>query len=317
MTISDVTEAKGLMDLFDLPDTSRIENLRRRVREAMKKEPVVWECPKHIGDSYMSESVPVRKARAIALKLSHMPTDLWAGQLFAGSMTLEHPRLHCEKGFPDYLTENEWADAKAKGLGIGCFGHIVPDYPKLLRMGLDGIKSEAQTERRNACNSEEIACLDSVVVALDGVMSFASRLADRCEADAAESRDSDRADELRQMADNLRMVPAGPAETFWQALQSVWLLHMIFHSTMNGNALGRLDQYVWPYLKADFDCGSLDEAKAAELVDCFCLKFNERAQTTGRQRSESRNSGDNLLMRRTRHRVGSEQPRYRQHEGPQ
>jgi hypothetical protein len=24
---------------------------------------------------------------------------------------------------------------------------------------------------------------------------------------------------------------------------------MIFHATMNGNALGRLDQFAWPYLR--------------------------------------------------------------------
>ena len=90
------------------------------------------------------------------------------------------------------------------------------------------------------------------------------------------------------MAANLRQAPAGPAQTFWQALQSVWLLHMIFHSTMNGNAMGRLDQYAWPYLAADLAAGRLDLAAAAELTDCFCLKFNERAKTTDEQRPDAR-----------------------------
>ena len=80
----------------------------------------------------------------------------------------------------------------------------------------------------------------------------------------------------------------GPAQTFWQALQSVWLLHMIFHSTMDGNAMGRLDQYAWPFLKADLEAGRMTLAQAAELVDCFCLKFNERAKTTDEQRPDVR-----------------------------
>jgi formate C-acetyltransferase len=83
-------------------------------------------------------------------------------------------------------------------------------------------------------------------------------------------------------------VPAGPAQTFWQALQSVWLLHMIFHATKNGNAVGRLDQYAWPYLHADLEAGRLNGEAAAELVDCFCLKFNERAQTNEELRAEAR-----------------------------
>ena len=85
------------------PETARVADLRRRVRAAMEEPPVAWDCPERI-DEQMAEPLPVRKARAIALKLAHMPTDLWDGQLFAGSMTLEEPRVHAEWGFPDYVT---------------------------------------------------------------------------------------------------------------------------------------------------------------------------------------------------------------------
>ena len=66
----------------------------------------------------MPEPLPARKAHALALKLSWMPTDLWDEQLFAGSMTLEAPRVHAEWGFPDYTTEQERAWAAQRGLGI-------------------------------------------------------------------------------------------------------------------------------------------------------------------------------------------------------
>ena len=59
---------------------------------------------------------------------------------------------------------------------------------------------------------------------------------------------------------------------------------------MNGNATGRMDQYVWPYLQADLDSGRMDMEKAGELVDCFSLKFNERAKTTEEQTTEARES---------------------------
>jgi choline trimethylamine-lyase len=209
-------------------------------------------------------------------------------------MTLEHPRIHAEHGFPNYLTDAERADARARGLGTGCFGHIVPDYPRLLAKGLRGIRADAQ-----AIGSGDFQ--QSVLIAIDGVLVFAERLAERCE------QDSDGRDELAGMAEDLRVVPALPARTFRQALQSVWLLHMIFHSTGNGNALGRLDQYLWPYLERDLSDGRLTLEEAAELVDCFMLKFNERAKTTEDQSPEHRSIDEPLDPgSRTRHGTSSQ-----------
>ena len=289
-----------------LTDTPRAGDLRRRVRAAMERAPAAWDCPPRIDEHFMPEPIAVRKARAIALKLAHMPADLWDGQLLTGSMTLEQPRLHAEWGFPEYLTDAELEDGKWRGLSTWCFGHIVPDYPRLLTRGLSGIRAEAEAQRPNVRNAAEGAFLDSVLIALDAVRAFAARLAGHCDARAAETADPARAAELRQMAENLRQSPTGPARTFWQALQAVWLLHMIFHSTRNGNAMGRLDQYAWPLLEADLAAGRIDMAGALELTTCFCLKFNERAKTTDEQRPEARQDEPLDPVPRSRHVTSSQ-----------
>lgn len=292
-----------------VPDTERVMDLRQRVRRAMEQPPVGrtrTEEATSIDQRFMTEPLAVRKARAIALKLSRMPTDLWAEQLFAGSITLEHPRVHYERGFPDYLTDEEQAAARERGMGMGCFGHIVPDYPRLLHKGLRGLIADVARQRPDAESDTERAFLDSVVITLDAVMAFAARLAEQCDQEARAEDDARRAAELRQMAANLWQVPAGPAETFWQALQSVWLIHMIFPAILQNNALGRLDQYMWPYLEADLREGRLDWTEAAELVDCFCLKFNERAKTTEDQLADHRDAVDNAPLKRTRHRTSSQ-----------
>ncbi len=289
-----------------LSDSPRVIELRRRIREAMKRPPVAWECPRRIDERHVPEPLAVRKAHAVALKLSRMPTDLWRGQLFAGSMTLEEPRVHAEWGFPDYVTDAERESASGRGLSIhSVFGHVVPDYPTLLAKGLSGLLADAETQRPGAQSAAEVAFLDSVVIALGGVTAFAERLAQRCETEAAAAA-PERAAELRQMAANLRQAPAGPAMTFWQALQSVWLLHMVFHATMNGNAMGRLDQYAWPYLEADLEAGRIDLERAMGLVSCFCLKFNERAKTTDEQRPDTREPEPTDPGRRTRHYTSSQ-----------
>jgi choline trimethylamine-lyase len=304
-----------------MDDTPRVADLRERVRRAMERPPAGWACPERIAPEHMTEPIPIRKARAIALKLAHMPTDLWRGQLLAGSMTLEDPRVHSEWGFPDYLTAQERQDGAARGLSTSCFGHIVPDYPRLLTLGLGGIQELARGQLAGCRTAAETAFLESVLVATDGVLAFASRLADRCEAEAlaAEGRPGAgpdpaatavtgpaRAAELRQMADNLRQSPSGPARTFWQGLQSVWLLHMVFHSTLDGNAAGRVDQYTWPLLRADLAEGRIDLERAGELVDCFCLKFNERAKATEDQAPESRHEEHLDPLKRTRHSTSSQ-----------
>ena len=139
-------------------DAARVADLRRRVREAMEKPPVAWKCPVRIAERFMSEPLPVRKARAVALKLAHMPTELWRGQLFAGSMTLEEPRVHAEWGFPDYVTDGERAEAAKLGLSIrSVFGHIVPDYARLLGQGFSGILEQVDAERASARTDGERA----------------------------------------------------------------------------------------------------------------------------------------------------------------
>ncbi|KKL44769.1 hypothetical protein LCGC14_2362370, partial [marine sediment metagenome] len=73
-----------------------------------------------------------------------------------------------------------------------------------------------------------------------------------------------------------------------------------------GNAMGRLDQYVWPVLAGDLEAGRIDLPAAAELVDCFCLKFNERAKATDEQRPEARQDEPVDPGRRTRHYTSSQ-----------
>lgn len=299
-------DSKNLPDrIVAMADTPRLMDLRRRVRAAMYEPSETWQGPPRIDPLDPAEPVIIRKARAIAAKLSAMPTDLWTGQLLAGSMTLETPRLHAERGFPQYLTDEELEEGKLRGLTTGCFGHIVPDYPTLLAKGFSGILAEVADQRCRAENDSQLAFLDAARVAIGGVLLLAERLARQCEEDAA-SATASRAEDLREMAANLRHSPAGPARTFWQALQSVWLLHMIFHSTKNGNAMGRLDQYAWPLLQADLDEGRIDLERAMELVGCFCLKFNERAKTTDDQRPEARPEETPDPTRRGRHSTSSQ-----------
>jgi formate C-acetyltransferase len=67
---------------------------------------------------------------------------------------------------------------------------------------------------------------------------------------------------------------AGPARTFWEALQVVWLVLCVNQAEWPGSAhsIGRLDQYLYPYFRRDTEAGRLTRAQALEIVQAFFLK---------------------------------------------
>ena len=119
-------------------------------------------------------------------------------------------------------------------------------------------------------------CQAAVVVA-EAAIRFAGRFAERAERMAAAEACPDRRAELSEIARICRKVPAEPAETFHEALQSFWFVHLVIQIESNGHSIspGRFDQYMSPFYEADRTGGRLDRDGALELLDCLWVKFNE------------------------------------------
>jgi pyruvate-formate lyase len=82
--------------------------------------------------------------------------------------------------------------------------------------------------------------------------------------------------ELQRIATICDKVPAEPAETFREAMQSVWFTHIISELEMGAtvaNSLGRLDQYLYPYYENDLASGLTTREEAQELMDCLWVKL--------------------------------------------
>ncbi len=119
--------------------------------------------------------------------------------------------------------------------------------------------------------------MQAMEIECQAVIDLAHRYADLADRMAAEAG-PERAEELRQIAAICRRVPEHPAQTFREALQSVWMVHYAFFSTNTSLSLGRFDQYCGPFLENDLAEGNLTLESAQELVDCLWIKFNDRAQ---------------------------------------
>ena len=160
-------------------------------------------------------------------------------------------------------------------------GHFTMDHPRLLRSGLAGIILEAR-QREQALSPEDQrgeqgAFYQAVIRSLQAAIRFAHRYADLAEAQAREESDPGRAQELRTIAAVCRRVPEHPAQTFREAIQSVYFIHLIAQIESGGNSisLGRLDQILYPYYQADRAAGRITPDEARELLALLFLKVNE------------------------------------------
>jgi pyruvate formate-lyase/glycerol dehydratase family glycyl radical enzyme len=167
--------------------------------------------------------------------------------------------------------DNEWTLENGDG-------HIAVDYPKLLRVGLAGILEEvrgrlAGLDIDDPENLPKLYFYRSLVVVYDAAIRFAARFSALAASRAEECTDPQRRTELRDIADACARVPAQPARTFREALQSVWFGQLITQIETNGHSIsfGRFDQYLYPYLRADLEAG-VPLPTLFEQLCCFWIK---------------------------------------------
>jgi len=167
-------------------------------------------------------------------------------------------------------------------LRIMHIGHITVNYQKVLKKGFLGIKEDAESrlaglDYTNPDELRKIPFLRAAAMAMEAATDLGSRFAAKARDLAASEQNVERKADLEKIAGVCEQVPALPARTFHEALQSVWFTQILLKYEANGDALspGRIDQYLYPYYKADIEQGRLSKEEAQELIDCFFLKFAE------------------------------------------
>ncbi len=122
--------------------------------------------------------------------------------------------------------------------------------------------------------------LEAMLISCEAVILFSRRhaaLATEKAAEARERGDKARVDELEEIAAVCSRVPENAPETFHEALQMYWWMHLGTITELNGwDAMnpGHLDRYFYPFYKRDLERGILTKEKARELLSAFWIKFN-------------------------------------------
>src|SRR5258708_28238039 len=101
---------------------------------------------------------------------------------------------------------------------------------------------------------------------------------------------------LRFFPARLRKCPAQPAETFMDALQSIYIMHCALHFTGEIVPLGRLDQLLYPYYQSDLSKGIITAGQAQEALDCFWIKLDEKVILNRRFVEDRFSSSDGALL---------------------
>ena len=207
------------------------------------------------------------------------------------------------KTLGDYILETANAEVKEKAFSVTSpcphipiiadlsidkdLGHQMANYEKVLYKGLKGIRQEVEwymgqldQPYTHVGVKEKRDFYQAVLISLDAASAYAGRYADLAKDMAAMEKDPKRKQELERISLICNRVPANPARNWWEALQSVWMTHLLIHCDVYNvaNSLGRFDQYMqFFYNKSVIEEKTMTRDEALELLECFWIKLNEWA----------------------------------------
>lgn len=202
--------------------------------------------------------IPYWQKRSIRHKILEHMSDEWKMAYQAGIFT-------------------EFMEQRGPGHTVGSENIYIKgflDYKKEIDIALsklDFINDMEALDKENELKAMAIAC--------DAVMILGKRYHDYALELAQKEADEVRKEELLQIANNCAVVPARKPETYWQAIQMYWFVHLGVTTELNpwdAYSPGRLDQHLVSFYKNDVKEGTLMKDGAKELLECLWIKFNNQ-----------------------------------------
>lgn len=183
--------------------------------------------------------------------------------------------------------DDAWLDAYEAGVFTEFLeqrapGHTVAD-DKIYHLGMRDFQSEIEDELAALDDHDEDTLarrdqLQAMHIAAGALITYAERHAEHLEALVVEADHNNR-QELQDLAAICRRVPAQAPQTFWEALQYYWFVHLGVITELNtwdSFNPGRLDQHLLPFYQRGLADGTLTEYRARELLQSFWIKFNNQ-----------------------------------------
>ena len=240
------------------------------------KDEFYYKFYKRYSENKDSAEYP-RYTDAFYYAISELTPDISDGELIVGKTG-------------DFLTDaerSEWRDTykriaeqRCADAGGGQDSHMAIDYELVLSKGLYGVISRIEEYEKSAAYGQR-EFYASAKTCLLAVIKHSERYAERAELLAEHEPDGERKKELLQIASICKKVPASPAESFYEAVQSVHFITYCvslnpFRFCAQQFQLGRPDRYLYPYFKNDIESGVITREKAQLILDCLGIQINMR-----------------------------------------
>ncbi|KAF1077125.1 choline trimethylamine-lyase [Halodesulfovibrio sp. MK-HDV] len=162
-------------------------------------------------------------------------------------------------------------------------GDSNPGYDVILmNKGMLDVQREANEhlatlDYKNPEDIEKIYFYKSLIDTAEGLMIYARRMSEYAAQLAQQEMNPQRKAELMQISEVNARVPAHKPSTFREAIQSVWTIEslLVVEENQTGMSIGRVDQYMYPYYKADLEAGRMTDYEAFDLAGCMLIKMSE------------------------------------------
>lgn len=181
----------------------------------------------------------------------------------------------------------EWNEAYEAGVFTEFLEQRAPGHTvlgkKMFESGMEDIIEEIDesTAKLDLINNPESPAkleeLNAMRISAQAIVRYAERYAEKLEELSSYEKDPLRKSELGEMAAICRKVPAKKPETFHEALQHYWFLHVGVITELNpwdSFNPGRLDQHMIKFFTDGIKNKSLTKESAKELLSSFWIKFN-------------------------------------------
>ncbi|MDP8255493.1 MAG: pyruvate formate lyase family protein [Candidatus Alcyoniella australis] len=164
-------------------------------------------------------------------------------------------------------------------------GHMVVGHRNLLPIGFREVARRAQ-QRLEQCRADNdtdgVAFCEAALICCDAIKNFAGRFAVLAREQAKGQGDPQRKAELLAIAQRCERVPYDPPRDFAEAVQSLWLTQVgaiVAHGMVGIFAVGRSDQYLYPYYQRDIQRGALTRRGALDIVEELLIKLSSNLLT--------------------------------------
>ncbi|MGC8901068.1 MAG: glycyl radical protein [bacterium] len=156
-------------------------------------------------------------------------------------------------------------------------GHLVVGHKNLIQKGLGTIKSSIQSSLENIKDENKKQVLKAMIITIDAAIEYAHRFARKARTLAREERDPQRKLELEQIAQHCEWVPEHPPRNFYEAIQFLWFIQVVSLISYGSGAIfaiGRADQYLYPFYKHDIENNAITPEFALTLIQELLIKLS-------------------------------------------